>query len=61
MVARLHDARIIHCDIHPNKMFLDIGLPHMDGYEVARQLRSGDGHAPMRLVALTGYGQTGDR
>ena len=38
---------------------LDIGLPGMDGYELARRLRE---RCPaMRLIALTGYGQTSDR
>ena len=35
-------------------MFLDIGMPGMDGYEVARQMRVQN--ASTRLVALTGYG-----
>jgi CheY-like chemotaxis protein len=38
---------------------LDIGLPVMDGYELARRLRLGD--PALRLVALTGYGQAEDR
>lgn len=37
---------------------LDIGLPGMDGYELARKLRSS--HPGIRLIALTGYGQTWD-
>jgi CheY-like chemotaxis protein len=41
-------------------IFLDIGLPGMDGYEVARRLRQQHG-ARSRLVALTGYGQPDDR
>jgi CheY-like chemotaxis protein len=43
----------------PAVALLDIGLPLMDGYELARQLRSR--HPQMRLVALTGYGQESDR
>ena len=43
----------------PHIVLLDIGLPVMDGYEVARRLRSR--RIPLRLVALTGYGQPGDR
>jgi CheY-like chemotaxis protein len=35
---------------------LDIGLPGLSGYEVARRLRQ-DGGAPDLLIALTGYGQ----
>jgi PAS domain S-box-containing protein len=45
----------------PEIMLLDIGLPEMDGYEVARRLRSLPGLKDMRLIALTGYGQAKDR
>jgi CheY-like chemotaxis protein len=45
----------------PEVVFLDIGLPGMDGYEVARRLRRCPGGARMKLVALTGYGQASDR
>jgi len=45
----------------PDVVFLDIGLPGMDGYEVARRLRERLGKATPRLVAVTGYGQAGDR
>ncbi|WP_229412844.1 ATP-binding protein [Massilia sp. Root335] len=45
----------------PDLAVLDIGLPVLDGYEVARRLRPLlDGH-PCRLVALTGYGLAADR
>ncbi|HRI51549.1 MAG TPA: response regulator [Pseudomonadota bacterium] len=37
-------------------VLLDIGLPHMDGYEVAQKLRQGPGGAQLQLVAITGYG-----
>ena len=43
----------------PDVVFLDIGLPVMDGYEVARRLRAQD--RKMTLVAITGYGQEADR
>jgi len=42
-------------------VLLDIGLPLMDGYEVARRLRQLPQTAAARLIALTGYGQKGDR
>jgi signal transduction histidine kinase len=40
----------------PDIALVDIGLPGMDGYEVARQLRADPATQGMRLVALTGYG-----
>ena len=40
---------------------LDIGLPGMDGYELARQLRAQDCTRNMRLVAVTGWGQEADK
>ncbi|MBA3393642.1 MAG: response regulator [Deltaproteobacteria bacterium] len=47
---------------HPQVALLDIGLPVMDGYEVARQLRTLElGGDRMRIIAVTGYGQDGDR
>lgn len=45
----------------PEVAVLDIGLPAMDGYELARRLRARPGLAGVRLVALTGYGQARDR
>jgi PAS domain S-box-containing protein len=41
-------------------VLIDIGLPGMDGYEVARLIRAARGRAPM-LVAITGYGQSDDQ
>jgi CheY-like chemotaxis protein/two-component sensor histidine kinase len=45
----------------PDVIFCDIGLPDMDGYEVARALRAVDALRSVRLVALTGYAQPDDR
>ncbi len=45
----------------PAVAFLDIGLPVMDGYELARRLRELPGWRAVALVALTGYGRDGDR
>jgi CheY-like chemotaxis protein len=42
-------------------ILLDIGMPDMDGYEVARLLRASEQSASVRIVALSGYGQAGDR
>lgn len=45
----------------PTLALLDLGLPVMDGYDIARRLRSQAGLAHMRLVALTGWGSAQDR
>lgn len=45
----------------PEVALLDIGLPVMDGYELARRLRVALGGRPCLLIAVTGYGQSADR
>jgi CheY-like chemotaxis protein/two-component sensor histidine kinase len=45
----------------PDVVLLDIGLPDMNGYEVARQLRRQPQTKDIRLIAMTGYGQDSDR
>jgi CheY-like chemotaxis protein len=45
----------------PDVMFLDLDLPKLDGYEVARRLRLEPAMRDMKLVAMTGYGQEEDR
>lgn len=45
----------------PHVVFLDIGMPGMDGYEVARRLRQQPGMETAVLAALTGWGQQEDR
>jgi signal transduction histidine kinase len=44
----------------PEIVFLDIGLPGMDGYEVCRRIRA-QGPEEIRIIAMTGYGQERDR
>lgn len=56
-----HDALTLACRTLPAVLFLDIGLPGMDGYELARRLRTMPETAGCTLVALTGYGQAEDR
>ena len=50
----------IAAEFRPDVALLDIGLPVMDGYELARRLRD-EYKADIRLVAITGYGREGDR
>ncbi len=45
----------------PEVALIDIGLPGLNGFEVARRIRAAPGGAGIRLVALTGYGQPEDR
>jgi CheY-like chemotaxis protein len=65
--AKGYDARIAHDGpaglavadtFRPDVALLDIGLPVMDGYELARRLRELD--AGVKLIAVTGYSQPGD-
>ena len=47
--------------VRPDVVFIDIGLPGIDGYEVLRELRAAGDIAPRTLIALTGYGRAEDR
>jgi two-component system CheB/CheR fusion protein len=47
--------------VRPAIAILDVGLPEMDGFEMARRLRAKPEYADMYLIALTGYGQATDR
>jgi CheY-like chemotaxis protein len=62
-VTVCHDGRsalkLVEND-DPGAVILDIGLPDIDGYEVARQLRQMKPSANTLLIALTGYGQPRD-
>lgn len=46
---------------HPHAILLDIGMPGMNGYEVARRIRGMPGHESVKLIALTGWGEEEDR
>ncbi len=62
-LAMAHDgerALELAREFRPDVALLDIGLPVIDGYEVARRLRQEIGNK-IRLVAVTGYGQESDR
>jgi CheY-like chemotaxis protein/two-component sensor histidine kinase len=45
----------------PTAVLLDIGMPDMDGYELARQIRQQPEGQAVRLIAVTGWGQAEDR
>ncbi len=63
-VRKAHDgptALEVAAEQRPTVAVLDIGLPVMDGHELARRLRAMEGMAGVRLIAVTGYGQDADR
>jgi PAS domain S-box-containing protein len=47
--------------LRPDVALIDLGLPGLDGYEIARQLRAADERRKILLVAVTGYGSPEDR
>ena len=51
----------VAAEFHPDLALIDIGLPGIDGYEVARRLRADPRTANTRLIALTGYGLADDK
>jgi CheY-like chemotaxis protein len=65
-----HDVRVAHDghaalalahEFEPDCAVLDIGMPDLNGYEVARRLRLRDTGKKVRLIALTGWGQDEDK
>jgi PAS domain S-box-containing protein len=70
LASRGHQTRVAHdgvealraCEeFRPQTALLDLGLPVMDGYELASRLRALPGLEDIRLIAITGYGQESDR
>jgi CheY-like chemotaxis protein len=55
------DALTHATEFKPDVVLLDIGLPGMNGYEVAQKMRELPGLRNVRLVAVTGYGRSDDR
>jgi two-component system CheB/CheR fusion protein len=65
-----HETRMAHSgkaaletalEFQPHVVLLDVGLPEMDGYEVARRFRQHPQLKDVGLMAVTGYGQDSDR
>lgn len=54
-------ALAISREFAPQVAVLDLGLPLIDGYELAARLQETSSSGPMRLIAVTGYGQIEDR
>ncbi|HEY9024794.1 MAG TPA: ATP-binding protein, partial [Burkholderiaceae bacterium] len=55
------DALVAYERVHPQVCLLDIGMPLRTGNEVAAEIRARDGGRAPTLVAITGWGQDGDR
>ena len=70
LTADGHTVEVVHTgpggieaakQFHPEVVLCDIGLPGMDGYEVAREIRQEPGLKDAYLIAVTGYGQEEDQ
>lgn len=47
--------------LQPDVVLLDVGMPRMDGHEVARRMRAEPWGNALRIIALSGFGDGGDR
>jgi len=65
-----HESRVVHdgtsalkaaAEFRPDTILLDIGLPDLDGYEVARRLTALKKERPFQIIAVTGWGHEADR
>lgn len=56
-----HGAIELAIRVRPDVMLLDIGLPGLDGFSVAKRLRAEPSLAHMRIIAVTGVGDEADR
>ncbi|MGH8322516.1 MAG: response regulator, partial [Steroidobacteraceae bacterium] len=63
-VSSVHDGPVAlsaFAEMKPDVALLDIGMPGLTGYEVARRMRHGSSGAPLTLIAITGWGQDIDK
>lgn len=60
-VTRSTHALKVAREMRPHLVFLDLGMPEIDGYALARLLRAEFGYDGMRLVAISGWGREEDR
>jgi signal transduction histidine kinase len=63
-VKSVHDGPValsVFGELKPDVALLDIGMPGLTGYEVARKLRQSAPRAPLTLIAITGWGQDIDK
>jgi two-component system CheB/CheR fusion protein len=51
----------VAAQLQPQVVFLDLGMPRLDGFQTARRIRQLPGCAKVTLIALTGWGQDSDR
>ena len=56
-----HAALAVLREFRPSVIFLDLGMPGLDGFEVARRIRQREDFRGVALVAVTGWGQEQDR
>jgi CheY-like chemotaxis protein len=62
-VAVVHSGEAaleVFASFNPDTVLLDLGMPGMDGFDVARKIRALEGHPDTLLIALTGWGQDHD-
>jgi CheY-like chemotaxis protein len=59
-VSQSHEIQDAVVETTPQVVLLDIGMPGMDGYEVARRLRQTSGFDSTPIVAMTGFGSAED-
>jgi CheY-like chemotaxis protein len=63
-VTSVHDGPValsVFGELQPDVALLDIGMPGLTGYEVARKMRQSAPHSPLTLIAITGWGQDIDK